>query len=183
VQIPANVQAILRNKWALAGVGVAAGAGLLTLARRKGDPQANSTAEDNASMGAGSAQFPDSGMTDLATALGDIDSRYAEQVGIFRGQLATDHAALLAMQKQLQKPAAPAKPKPAPAKTAGPAWGPDVPADIRAKFTAAKVGTAIRRTGHSYGSVINAGDLAAALKRKRHHYGGRVDPADVAKLF
>jgi hypothetical protein len=63
-------------------------------------------------------------------------------------------------------------------------WGSDVKAAIRAVDPAGRnVGIAIRRAGHSYGTVINIGDLEAALKLAGHKYGDVVDPSDVSWLL
>jgi len=65
-----------------------------------------------------------------------------------------------------------------------PAWGTDVSAEIQALDPkATKVASAIRKTGHDFGNVINVGDLAVAIKKIGHPFGAVVDPGDVQALL
>jgi hypothetical protein len=65
-----------------------------------------------------------------------------------------------------------------------PAWGPDVAPDIRIVDPKAhNVAAAIRKTGRTYGTVINISDLEAALNKIGHPFGAVVNPSDVAVLL
>lgn len=106
--LKARLQGILGNRWAKLGLVGAVGLGALSLARRGpgggADPDPGSDIAgdtDATSVGAGgsaAATYPNTSSTDLATAVGDMDSRYAEQVAGFSTQLGTDHEALTALQ-------------------------------------------------------------------------------------
>jgi GH25 family lysozyme M1 (1,4-beta-N-acetylmuramidase) len=64
-----------------------------------------------------------------------------------------------------------------------PAWG-DVAADLRAADPKAfRVAAAIRKTGRSYGTVIDRTDLEEALKAIGHDFGTMVNPSDVDALL
>lgn len=63
-------------------------------------------------------------------------------------------------------------------------WGAEVPASIRVLDPSGrKVAAAIRKTGASFGTVINIVDLATAIKRAGGNDWGRVDPIDVTWLL
>jgi LysM repeat protein len=115
MQIPPQVSALLHNKPALIGVAGAAGLGLYVHSRNKTGSDAGGASDGVSSQDAASAAgssggtysgtglgdgtgqpttYPNTYGTDLATALGDIDSRYADQVTAFQGKLGTDESAL-----------------------------------------------------------------------------------------
>jgi len=64
-----------------------------------------------------------------------------------------------------------------------PAWG-DVGPDVKAVDPKANnVAAAIRKTGRTYGTVIDKSDLEAALKAINHDFKSVVDPSDVEVLL
>lgn len=98
-----------RNK-AIAAVGVVGAAGLGLLARARGAGLGVDTGQAESSAGAtGEATYtppgtyPNTYGTDLASALGEIDSRYAEDLAEFVAGQGTTAAALAAMQKSQGK--------------------------------------------------------------------------------
>lgn len=98
----ARIRGMASNKWAMAGLVGAAGLGAVALTRRNSGPDPGGDGVEEAggaSIGAGPVTYPNTYETDLAAALGDIDSRYADAVGEFAGQLGTDQDALEALQK------------------------------------------------------------------------------------
>lgn len=109
--ILARLRALRGNRWALAGLAGAAGLGGLALVRRGHAAPGSDTADagDIASTSAGAGgqgQFPNTYQTDLATAVGDLDSRYAESLSDFSGQLGTNAAAVAALTTTTTKQAA-----------------------------------------------------------------------------
>lgn len=108
MQLPPALAALAHNRPALIGVLGAAGLGGVALIRRRKAAAGNTPTAQTAAAGAaasgdgtaigaggvGAGTFPNTYQTDLATALGDLDSKYAGQVATYAAQLGTDEDAL-----------------------------------------------------------------------------------------
>lgn len=117
MNLPPDVVKILHNKAAVAGVGGVAALGLYVAHKNKtstGSTASSSSAAPSSTTAAGQTSsggvadgsagpttYPNTYGTDLATALGNIDSQYAGQVQQFNSQLGTTDAALTALQTQV----------------------------------------------------------------------------------
>lgn len=103
-----------RNRLALAGAAGAAGLGALTLVRKRKAATKGAAGSDVADVGdasqgmtngqaeayTGAGSFPNTYQTDLSTALGDLDSRYADSLATYTAGLGSTDDALKAMQSQ-----------------------------------------------------------------------------------
>lgn len=134
MNLPPEIARLAHNKKALAGIGGVAVLGLYMHSRSKATGTAAQSASGGAattSTGAGASSsggvadgssgpttYPNTYGTDLATALGNIDSQYAGQVQQFNSQLGTDSSALSALQSQVN--ALPANPAPVPVSAGNP---------------------------------------------------------------
>lgn len=106
--MPAALAGLAHNKPVLLGAGAAAALGLYAHSKSKASGSASTAAAAGSTNAAGDPSlsggalgtYPNSAPTDIATALGNIDSQYADQVKGFTGQLGTDEAALKALQAQ-----------------------------------------------------------------------------------
>ncbi len=99
----ARVRALAGNRWAMAGLAGAAGLGVYALVRRggsSGGASAPAASSGEAAAFTAPSTYPNSYATDLAAAVGELDSRYAEDLAEFSGQLGSDIDALEAMQKK-----------------------------------------------------------------------------------
>lgn len=107
----ARLRGLRGNKWAMAGAAGAAGLGGIALLRRGHGAAASGTAAagdaSTTSAGAGGqGQFPNTYQTDLATAVGNLDARYAGEVADFAGQLGTTSTAVATLTSTQTKQAA-----------------------------------------------------------------------------
>lgn len=107
----ARLRGMRGNKWAVAGAVGAAGLGGIALLRRghgaaAGDTAAAGDASTTSAGAGGQGQFPNTYQTDLATAVGNLDSRYAGEVADFAGQLGTTGAAVATLTSTQTKQAA-----------------------------------------------------------------------------
>lgn len=168
MNLPPQLEELLHNKKALYGVGAVAGVALLARARAKktgstaqaatGGAATTSTGAGAASSGgvadgsSGPTTYPNTYGTDLATALGNIDSQYAGQVADFNSQLGTNASALAALQTTVN--ALPANPAP-------------VPVNPKVKTITVKKGQTQAQLDKSYGiSYDTLKSLNPALQKK-----------------
>jgi LysM repeat protein len=98
-----QLQAFTHNKKALAGAGIAAGLGVFVLLKRRSSSSSgsgtSSTAADSGSTPyVPASTYPNSYGTDLAGALGNMDSQYATAVQGFQSQLLGVQSALASLQ-------------------------------------------------------------------------------------
>ena len=91
--LPAGLAKFTHGKPALYGAG-ALGLGGIWLYRRNhaaaGTAPTAAAAQTGGDLASGTAGFPNTYQSDLANALGDLDSKYADQVAAFQGQLADE---------------------------------------------------------------------------------------------
>lgn len=91
--VPFDVKALLHNKPALIGVGVAAAAGLYVLVKRK--QTTGSTAAGASTAGGGTAygvpsSYPDTSTTDLVQQLGQFNQELQTELAQYQQQLAAN---------------------------------------------------------------------------------------------
>lgn len=130
----AQLRALTGNRWAMAGLAGAAGLGAVALARSrgaKGDGSAlgaGTGATADAGDVAGAAftgqSFPSTSATDLAVAVGDLDSKWADELAGYSAAAAATATSLAALTKadtkqqtsidKITKAVAALQPKPAP---------------------------------------------------------------------
>lgn len=100
----ARLRGLTSNRWAVAGLVGAAGLGGLVLLRGGGPGGADGPTQEAGEMAAASAggqqSFPNTYATDLASAVGDLDSRYAEDLAVFAGTQTAAIAAAEALNKK-----------------------------------------------------------------------------------
>jgi hypothetical protein len=85
--VPFDVQALLRNKPALIGIGVAGAAGLYVLLRRKQTTGSTAASPDTTTGATTGTGFPDTTGTDVAAWLGTQSGQLAAQQQQFLQQL------------------------------------------------------------------------------------------------
>lgn len=107
MNLPPAIAKLAHNKAAMAGLGGAVLLGVVVHSRNKSTPTSSKSATAGNTSGSAApgsdgsgvaTTYPNTAPTDLATAVGNLDSKYADQVKTFQGQLGTDEAALTALQ-------------------------------------------------------------------------------------
>lgn len=96
-----QLKELTKNKMAMLGVGAAAVLGLVVLARRSssgGSGGLAGTTDSGATPYQQPGTYPNTYGTDLASALGNLDSQYAQQLDAFSGQLTSVQSALASLQ-------------------------------------------------------------------------------------
>lgn len=168
----ARLRALTGNRWAMAGLAGAAGLGAVALARSRGGGTsalgAGSGGTEEAGEAAGTAftgqAFPDTSATDLATAVGGLDEKWAAELADYTAAAAANQASLDALTKQNAKQqttinsiaakVAAMQPKPAPKAS-------------KPKTSKPKVGTTKTPSGWKT-ITIKRGDTLSAIARRYH---------------
>lgn len=154
----ADLKALLHNKKAMAGVGVAGAAGLGVWYYRKSHGGGGSSTTDTAATtdggstvpaGSAAGQFPDTSGTDVANWLGNQEGSFQDEFTQFLTDSATQQQQFLSQFGTVLQPA----PTPSPVSTPTPVPHPVTPAPPKVKVGTPKAPVTAKPVAHPYVTV------------------------------